>query len=115
VTPTSRTTLLAAAAMFLTGCRGIRRPTNLPSSAVWAHHIFIDCSADTQDDANRRTVYKEDTGEILADGLFTLTPLHGATRSIGIVATSFSLAARSMAMASMRATAASTHVPNPSA
>jgi hypothetical protein len=65
----------AAACLFvcLTGCKGIHfRPGNVPSSAVWIDNTFIDCSMDRQSRANRCTVYKDDTGEILADGLFLL-------------------------------------------
>jgi hypothetical protein len=39
---------------------------------VWVDNTFVDCSVDTQARANRCTVYKDDTGEILADGLFVL-------------------------------------------
>jgi hypothetical protein len=54
------------------------RPPNVPSSAVWVDNTFVDCSTDTQSDANRCTVYKDDNGEILADGLFVLSSSHAA-------------------------------------
>jgi hypothetical protein len=49
-----------------------RHPANVPSSAVWVDGAFIDCSVEEQSRANRCTVYRENTGEILADGLFVL-------------------------------------------
>jgi hypothetical protein len=48
------------------------RPANVPSSAVWADNAFIECSIDPQSHSNRCTVFKDETGEILADGLFVL-------------------------------------------
>ena len=63
----------------LQGCSGHpHRPANVPSRAVWVDGTFIDCSVETQSKANRCTVYKDDTGEILADGLFVLNTSHGA-------------------------------------
>jgi hypothetical protein len=57
----------------LVGCKGMHsRPESVPSSAVWVDDVFIDCSVETQSKANRCTVYKDTTGEILADGLFVL-------------------------------------------
>jgi hypothetical protein len=61
--------LLAAS---LLGCATHSRPSNVPSTAVWVDHAFIDCSTGTPSNANRCTVYKDDTGKILADGVFTL-------------------------------------------
>ena len=48
------------------------RPANIPSSAVWADNAFVECSIDPQSHSNRCTVFKDKTGEILADGLFIL-------------------------------------------
>jgi len=48
------------------------RPSNVPQSAVWVHGTFVDCSVDIQSKANRCTVYKGGSGEILAEGLFVL-------------------------------------------
>jgi len=63
----------------LLGCRGNHhRPANVPASAVWADSTFIDCSVEIKAGANRCTVYKDDTGEILADGLFVLNTTHSA-------------------------------------
>jgi hypothetical protein len=57
----------------LSGCNGLHfRPNNVPHSAVWADGTFIECSIETQAKADHCTVYKGDTGEILADGLFLL-------------------------------------------
>lgn len=68
-------------AVFLAGCdRMHARPSNVPSSAVWVDPTFIDCSADTRPDANRCTVYKDDSGEVLADGLFVLNSSHAAAK-----------------------------------
>jgi hypothetical protein len=58
------------------------RPASVPRSAVWVDNTFVDCSVDTQARANRCTVYKDDTGEILADGLFVLnTTYEGVDKS----------------------------------
>jgi len=58
------------------------RPASVPTSAVWVDNTFVDCSVDTQARANRCTVYKDDTGEILADGLFVLnTTYEGVDKS----------------------------------
>jgi hypothetical protein len=63
----------------LSGCKGKHfRPASVPSSAVWVDNTFVDCSVDTQSRTNRCTVYKADTGEILADGLFVLNSSHFA-------------------------------------
>jgi hypothetical protein len=57
----------------LSGCDRLhRRPSAVPRSAVWVDHAFIDCFAEKQSKGNSCTVYKDDTGEILADGLFLL-------------------------------------------
>lgn len=66
-------------AVSLLGCDATHpRPSNVPLTAVWADHAFIDCSAGTSSNANRCTVYKDDTGEILAEGLFRLNSSHSA-------------------------------------
>jgi hypothetical protein len=57
----------------LSGCAGTHlRPASVPPSAVWVDNTFVDCSVETQSRADRCTVYKDDPGEILADGLFVL-------------------------------------------
>jgi hypothetical protein len=62
----------------LLGCKEMRSPpAGVPSSAVWADNAFVDCSIETQSDANRCTVYS-DRGQILADGLFVLNSSHSA-------------------------------------
>src|SRR5713226_624837 len=61
------------------GCSGNHpRPASVPVSAVWVDNTFIDCSVEKQSRANRCTVWKDDTGEILADGLFVLNGSHRA-------------------------------------
>ena len=68
--------------MHLGGCWiGPHRPPNVPTSATWVDHTFIDCSVETQSKANRCTVYKDDTGEILANGLFVLNTSKSAAES----------------------------------
>ncbi len=63
----------------LLGCSGNHpRPADVPASAVWVDSTFIDCSVERQSRANRCTVWKDDTGEILADGLFVLNTSLGA-------------------------------------
>ena len=67
----------------LVGCEGMHsRPEGVPSSAVWVDNVFIDCSVEAEAKANRCTVYKGTTGEILADGLFVLnSPRRAADKS----------------------------------
>ncbi len=61
----------------LLGCKQPHyRPAGVPSSAVWVDNSFVDCSIEIRSDANRCTVYKDSTGEILADGLFVLNSSH---------------------------------------
>lgn len=63
----------------LSGCNRFHfRPNNVPHSAVWVDGTFIECSVETRAKADRCTVYKDDTGEILADGLFLLNTSHAA-------------------------------------
>jgi hypothetical protein len=57
----------------LFGCKGTHsRPASVPSSAVWVDNTFVDCSVERQSSADHCTVYKADTGEVLAEGLFVL-------------------------------------------
>ena len=57
----------------LFGCNAtVRRPSNVPISAAKVDNVFIDCSLEKIFRANQCTVYRSDTGEILADGLFVL-------------------------------------------
>jgi hypothetical protein len=63
----------------LSACGGSHvRPANVPPSAVWVDNTFIDCSTDPKSGANRCTVYKDGTGDILADGLFSPKNSHAA-------------------------------------
>jgi hypothetical protein len=65
--------------IFPSGCdRFHRRPDNVPSSAVWIDGAFIDCTVAEHSNANRCTVFKEKTGEVLAEGLFVLDSSLGA-------------------------------------
>jgi hypothetical protein len=65
--------LAAYSLLCISGCKDMHlRPAGVPSAAVWVDHTFIDCSVETKSRANRCTVYKDDSGEILADGLFLL-------------------------------------------
>jgi hypothetical protein len=62
----------------LSGCGQYHfRPTGVPSSAVWADHTFIDCSGEANSKLYRCTVFKDDTGEVLAEGIFRLNKTHG--------------------------------------
>jgi hypothetical protein len=64
--------------LALAGCGRFRfRPAGVPSSAEWVAHTFIDCAIDTSAKSNFCTVYKDDTGEILAEGSFILNNTHG--------------------------------------
>ena len=59
------------------GCkRSHSRPANVPSSAVWVDNTFVDCSAEKQSSADNCSVFKDDTGEILAEGDFVLESSH---------------------------------------
>src|SRR6516164_2928008 len=61
----------------LQGCQRLHlRPENVPSAAVWVDNTFVDCSVEAQSRANRCTVYRDDSGEILADGLFRLSTVY---------------------------------------
>jgi hypothetical protein len=48
------------------------RPDGVPASAIYADDTFVECSFVQQSNANLCTVYKDDTGEILAEALFVL-------------------------------------------
>jgi hypothetical protein len=70
--------------VFVSGCNGFHpRPANVPSSAVWVDKVFIDCPT-IWADANHCTVYTDDTGEILADGLFVVASSHQAVEKSGL-------------------------------
>jgi hypothetical protein len=67
----------ACLATALLGCERFNpRPSDVPSSAVRVDKTFIDCSAESESRGNRCTVYREDSGEILADGLFLTMTTH---------------------------------------
>jgi hypothetical protein len=71
--------VLCTLLLSTSGCGGVHpRPATVPSSAVWVDHTFVDCSVDIQSEANRCTVYKDASGEVLADGLFLLNTSHAA-------------------------------------
>jgi len=69
----------ACLATALLGCERFNpRPFDVPSSAVRVDKTFIDCSTESQSRGNHCTVYREDSGEILADGLFQTMTAHVA-------------------------------------
>jgi hypothetical protein len=65
------------------------RPANVPSSAVWADNAFIECSIDPKSHSNRCTVFKDETGEILADGSFILGSSRAAAQKSELHYTGF--------------------------
>jgi hypothetical protein len=67
---------LVALFLCLLGCKRNFRPTRpatVPASAVWVDSVFIECSVETKSQANRCTIYKDGTGEVLESGLFILS------------------------------------------
>jgi hypothetical protein len=67
----------ACLSIFLLGCMESRpRPANVPSSATWVDNTFIDCSVESPSKGDRCTVYKDDSGRVLADGLFVSKTFH---------------------------------------
>jgi len=71
--------ILGALLVCAPGCKGTHpRPATVPSTAVWVDHTFVDCSVDRQSKADRCTVFKDDSGEVLAEGLFLLNTSHAA-------------------------------------
>jgi hypothetical protein len=74
---------IATCCLLLTGCRTFhRRPGNVPFSADWAEGAFIDCTAGSAAKQNHCTVWKDGTGEILAEGTFGIgSPPRGAEKS----------------------------------
>jgi hypothetical protein len=61
----------------LLSCNGAHpQPANVPSSAVWVDYAFIDCSVESPSKGNHCTVYEDDSGKVLADGLFVLEKYH---------------------------------------
>src|SRR5215831_143463 len=74
--------ILIVLCLCLSACHGTHpRPSSVPPSAVWVDNTFIDCVVETKPKANRCTVYKDDSGEVLADGLFLLNTSHAAAES----------------------------------
>jgi hypothetical protein len=53
--------------------RNSHRPANVPPSAVSVDGVFIQCTVDREAGANRCTVYKGSTGEVLESGFFVLS------------------------------------------
>jgi len=77
--------ILIGTTLCLCGCgKYHHRPGNVPSSAIWVDGTFIVCSVETEAKANRCTVYKDDSGEILADGLFVLNSTGRAADSAAL-------------------------------
>jgi hypothetical protein len=77
--------ILSCILVFLSGCEKYHhRPGGVPSSATWVDGTFIVCSIETEAKANRCTVYKDDSGEILADGLFVLYSTGRAADSVAL-------------------------------
>jgi hypothetical protein len=63
----------------LLGCNGTHsRPADVPPYAIWVDNVFVDCSVEKTPNADRCAVYKDDTGEILAEGDFVLKSSHVA-------------------------------------
>jgi hypothetical protein len=59
------------------GCkRSHSRPANVPSSAIWVDNTFVECSVEKQSSADNCSVFRDDTGEILAEGEFVLGSSH---------------------------------------
>jgi len=46
------------------------RPKGVPATAIWADGTFIDCYVGEARNRDQCTIYKDGTGEILAEGLF---------------------------------------------
>src|SRR5262249_54908847 len=60
--------------IFPSGCsKWAARPADVPSSAVHVADVFVDCSADERSRANRCTVYKDGSGDIIVSGFFELS------------------------------------------
>jgi len=77
--------ILSCILVFLYGCgKYHHRPGGVPSSATWVDGTFIVCAIETEAKANRCTVYKDDSGEILADGLFVLNSTGRAADSASL-------------------------------
>jgi hypothetical protein len=74
VKKTSIASILVTLCLVLPGCQKLRlRPGTVPSSAVWVDGNFIDCASGKEVKTKHCTVYDDTSGEILADGLFTLS------------------------------------------
>ena len=70
---------LFAACSFFSGCGKIHnRPGNVPSSAVWVDSTFISCATDKRTNTNHCTVYRDNDGQILEEGVFILNISHAA-------------------------------------
>lgn len=70
---------LLAACAFFSGCSKFhRRPGNVPSSAVWIDGTFISCATDKRTNTNHCTVYRDNDGQILEEGVFILNISHAA-------------------------------------
>lgn len=65
------TTNLCVVSLLCCGCREIHfRPWNVPFSAARVDGAYIECHVEKAQNEDRCTVYKENTGEILADGFW---------------------------------------------
>ena len=61
----------------LPGCKAFdSRPSAVPPSAILVENNFVDCSADSPSTGNHCSIYRKDSGELLADGLFRTTLTH---------------------------------------
>jgi hypothetical protein len=60
--------------IFPSGCsKWAARPADVPTSAVHVGNVFVDCSVDERSRANRCTVYKDASGDIIVSGFFELS------------------------------------------
>jgi len=66
--------LVSTYLVCMQGCsRNSDRPASVPFSAVWVREVLIQCSIETAAGANRCTVYKGTTGDVLESGFFVLS------------------------------------------
>jgi hypothetical protein len=66
--------LISILFVYLQSCsQNSHRPANVPPSAVPVDGVFIQCTVDREAGANRCTVYKGSTGEVLESGYFVLS------------------------------------------
>src|SRR5215469_13798685 len=69
-----KSVICALLLIFPQGCsKWAARPANVPSSAAHVADVFVDCSVDERPRANRCTVYKDGSGDIIVSGFFELS------------------------------------------